>query len=271
MAMLYSSEMILRFPMKPEMFEGYFTCLAPLFKWLGFFPAPKYENRGSGGVQAMIDRLNAEQATTTKPICIVISPKGTILNWPWRSGYRHIAKGLAWPIKVLGVDFSKRTLEIVDTTSDEPEHLQAILSNYCPFIPRNAEYPLICDYDPYELTLPMDLVLLSNLAILFPGFKALFLGHWFTLLQIMLTFIVSWKYHASKECQHQQLDGIVAKLGAAYILYTYPLSVYAAIPGILGYYCYEKAIIKDNKRGSYIYYHSLFHILMSIGTWIILV
>jgi len=57
MAMLYSSEMILRFPMKPEMFEGYFTCLAPLFKWFGFFPAPKYENRGSGGVQSMIDRL----------------------------------------------------------------------------------------------------------------------------------------------------------------------------------------------------------------------
>jgi len=115
--------------MKPEMFEGVWCWAAPLFRWFGFIPAPK--ERGAGGVQAIVDLLRAKQAATSKPLCFLLSPKGTIRNQPWRSGYRHIAEGLGWPIKVQGADFSNRTVRIVDTSSNEVEPLQAILSKYC--------------------------------------------------------------------------------------------------------------------------------------------
>ena len=267
--MLYSSDLSVIILMKPEMFEGAWYCMAPLFKWLGFIPAPRLDTRGGGGVQAIVDLLRAKQATSKKPLCFLLSPKGTIQNRPWRSGYKHIAEGLGWPIKVHGADFSTRTVRIVDTSFSEVEPLQSILSNYCPLIPENAEYPIVCDYDPCELTFPIDIVLVSNLAMLFPGIKALVAGHVVTYILTGMAFLTSWNYHATKECRHGDLDRLVAQISAAYILWTYPLTLSAAVPMGLGLYCYSKGVPRDlmQKRGQYIYYHALFHVLMSLAVW----
>ena len=265
-AMLYSSDLSFVILAKPELFEG---CMAPFFRWLGFIPAPKLQDRGTGGVHAIVDLLRAKQAASSKPICFLISPKGTILNRPWRSGYTHIAEGLGWPIKVQEADFSKRTVCILDTSSNEPAHLQEILSNYCPLIPENAEYQIVCDYDPCELTFPIDIVLVSNLAMLFPGIKALAIGHIGTCLLTCMAFLASWNYHATKECRHKRLDSLVAQIGASYMVSMYPVSLSAAIPMGLGLYCYLKGVPRDSmqKRGQYIYYHALFHVLMSLAVW----
>jgi len=270
-AMLYKPDLSYVILMKPEMFEGMWCCLAPLFRWFGFIPAPR--ERGTGGVQAIVDLLRAKQAATSKPLCFLISPKGTIQNQPWRSGYRHIAEGLGWPIKVQGADFSSRTVRIVDTSSNEVEPLQAILSNYCTLIPENTEYPLLCDYDPCELTFPIDVVLVSNLAILLPGIKALVIGHVLTFAPIMASFVVSWNYHLSRECNHGQLDSVISNAVAAYLLYTYPLSVPVAITASIGYACYWMGTsrIPTQKRGQYIYYHALFHVIMSLAAWMLIV
>jgi 1-acyl-sn-glycerol-3-phosphate acyltransferase len=270
-AMLYRPDLSYVILMKSEMFEGYWSCLAPLFRWFGFIPAPK--ERGAGGVQAIVDLLRAKQAATSKPLCFLISPKGTILNRPWRSGYRHIAEGLGWPIKVQGADFSNRTVRIVDTSCNEVEPLQAILSNYCTLIPENTEYPLLCDYDPCELTFPIDVVLVSNLAMLVPGIKALAIGHVLTFAPILASFVVSWNYHLSRERDYRLLDSVVSRSAAAYLLYTYPLSVPVAIPAILGYACYWMGAprIPTQKRGQYIYYHALFHVIISLAVWMLIV
>jgi hypothetical protein len=273
---LYRSEIPCVALIKPQLLEGF---LGPFLKWLGFIPAPKLEDRGAGGVQQIVATLRALQATSPTPIRLLISPKGTIQNRPWRTGYQHIAKELEWPIKVLGVDYSKRSLTIVDSSGTDIPALQQQLGQFCPLVPSRCEYPILCDYDSWELHCPMDLILISNLCMLGPAFQALWFNHIGIFTQTMITLYISWIYHLSRESQYVLLDSLIAKAGAVYWLYTFRESltlmttILVAVPAIRGLYHYQIGTprISGVSRGNYIYHHTLFHLWMSIAAWLLVV
>jgi len=268
--MLYSDTMPCVTLIKPQMMEG---VLAPFLRSFGFIPAPKLEDRGTGGVQQIAATLRQQQQTTQHPVRLLISPKGTIQNSPWRSGYQHIAREVGWPIKLLGIDYSTRTLTVVDASGTDPESLQKQLGQFCPFMPSRSEYPILCEYDSWELICPVDLLAVSNLCMLVPAFQALWFGHIGIFSQTILTMYISWIYHLSRESQYIQLDSIVSKAGAAYWLWSYPLtlpsSLFVAVPTFIGLYYYYHGTprIPSEPRGKYIYTHSLFHVWMSVAAW----
>ena len=274
MMLLYTTEIPCVALTKPELFVG---LLAPLLKWLGFIPAPKLEDRGTGGVQQIAATLRALQATRSTPIRLLISPKGTIQNAPWRSGYQHIAKELGWPVKVLGVDFSKRSLTIVDCSGTDIPALQQQLTQFCPLVPSRCEYPILCDYDSWELGWPIDIVAVSSLCMVGPALQALWFNHIGIFIQTMITMYISWIYHLSRESQYILLDSLVAKVGAAYWLYTFRESLslsnatIVSIPAAIGLYHYQIGTprIPGVSRGNYIYHHTLFHLWMSIAAWLL--
>jgi len=276
MMLLYTTEIHCVALTKPELFVG---LLSPLLKWFGFIPAPKLEDRGTGGVQQIAATLRALQATSPTPIRLLISPKGTIQNAPWRSGYQHIAKELGWPIKVLGVDFSKRSLTVVDCSGTDIPALQQQLGQFCPLVPRRCEYPILCDYDSWELSYPIDIVAVSSLCMIGPALQALWFSHIGIFTQTMITMYISWIYHLSRETQYILLDSLVAKAGACYWLYTFRESLslstaaIVSVPAAIGLYHYQIGTprISGVPRGDYIYHHTLFHLWMSIAAWLLVV
>ena len=273
-AMLYLDVIPFVVVIKPQMMEGF---LAPFFRAFGFIPAPKLEDRGTGGVQQIVTALRLQQKQQKQqqyPFCLLISPKGTIQNKPWRSGYQHIAREVGWPIKVIGVDYSKRTLTIVDPSGTDSASLQQQLSQFCPLVPSRSEYPILCDYDPWELACPIDLLAVSNLCMLVPAFQALWFGHVGIFSQTVFTMYISWIYHLSRESQYIEIDSMVAKGGAVFWLWSYPpitLPVFAitAVPAFIGLYYYNAGTprIPSEPRGQYVYNHTLFHVWMSVAAW----
>ena len=274
MMLLYRSEMPCVALIKPQILEGF---LGPLLKWLGFIPAPKLEDRGTGGVQQIAATLRALQATRSLPIRLLISPKGTIQNAPWRSGYQYIAKELGWPIKVLGVDYSKRSLTVVDCSGTDIPALQQQLGQFCPLVPSRCEYPILCNYDSWELGWPMDIVAVSSLCMMGPALQALWFNHTGIFTQTIVTMYISWIYHLLQESQYILLDSLVAKAGACYWLYTFRESLtlsttaIVAAPAAIGLYHYQIGTPRTPgiPRGNYIYHHTLFHLWMSIAAWLL--
>jgi hypothetical protein len=272
--LLYAMDMPCVALLKPQFFE---SGGGPLLKRLGFIPAPKLEDRGTGSVQQIVTTLRALQSESPHPIRLLISPKGTIQNRPWRSGYQYIAKELGWPIKILGIDYSKRSLTTLDCSGTDRDTLQQQLGQFCPFVPARSEYPILCNYDPWELMCPIDLVAVSNLCMLVPALQALWVGSIGIFAQTMVTMYISWIYHLSKETQYNQLDSMVAKAGAIYWLWSYPptwtTALIVSIPASLGLYFYQQGCprIPEMPRSHYIYSHILFHLWMSIAAWILVI
>lgn len=266
---LYSGDLRLMAVMAPKFFQGPLT---PLLQWFGFIPTSRMEDRGSGGVQALVTTLREKQANATAPIAFLISPKGTIQNRPWRTGYKHIASGIGWPLKIMAIDYSKRTVTFLDAPTDDPVHLQDVLSNYCPMVPDRSEYPIRVDYDPWELLAPVDLVALSSGFMMLSGYTTLVLGHYGSCALTVATMLISWRYHLSRETLYKDLDSTVAKLGFVYWLYHYPMTWMALPPTLLGAYFYYRGTPRDptTKRGPYVVYHTLFHFFFSIAAWLVI-
>jgi hypothetical protein len=266
---LYRGDLNVMAVMAPKFF---FWPLAPLLRLCGFIPTSRMEDRGAGGVQALVTTLREQQTNAQRPIALLISPKGTIQNRPWRTGYKHIAAGLGWPIKLMAIDYSKRIVHFIDANTEDPEALQDTLSNYCPMVPARSEYPIRCDYDPWELTVPVDMVAITSSLMMLSGFTTLALQHYGSALLTAVTMVISWRYHLSRETQYKDLDAVVAKLGFIYWLYFYPMNWSALGPTLAGFYFYYKGTPRDpgQKRGPYVLYHTLFHICFSIAAWLVI-
>ena len=104
---LYSQEACIITVIKPQLFTWWSS---PFLRALGYIPGLRLEDRGSGGVLALINKVKKHKEKSNKPIIFLISPKGTIQNRPWRTGYKHIAQGLGWKIIPMIVDYSRRTI-----------------------------------------------------------------------------------------------------------------------------------------------------------------
>lgn len=77
----------------------YFTYIGFLLKLVGGIPAKN--------VDIIVEELLKEKQSH-----FLISPKGTIVQGEWRSGYYHIAKGLNCPILALGLDYELKKIII---------------------------------------------------------------------------------------------------------------------------------------------------------------
>jgi 1-acyl-sn-glycerol-3-phosphate acyltransferase len=259
----------------------FFNCFTKKFlNYLGFIEAPRLEDRGKNGIDKIIKQLQEIQ-NQNGPTCLLISPKGTVLNRPWRTGYRYIAEKLKWPIRALILDYEMRSITFSpnvfkpeflaskegpdDNTLMQLLHLD--LEDSVSLNPDRSEVKVRA-HDPFELLSCVDLVCMTNLSFLVPIAKLLFIGDYFLAIIASISFIVSTVYHFHRECKFSDLDNTFARLviGISLIRYWFnvgPLQLtllFCSFCALFAAYprrCFEP-------RGRYVVYHSLFHILISL-------
>lgn len=255
---------------KPQLFTWWSE---PILRRLGCIPGPRLEDRGTGGVQYIINEILRVKKTMNKPIIFLISPKGTIQNRPWRTGYKYIAQGLGWPVIPMRVDYSRRTVifEEVPNKSMEIDDLQHILSYGCPRIPSRSEIPIAITYDPYELLGVIDLVTFSNISML-PAIFHLFASKDYYIGSLAsCVFFTSWCYHSSCEKHYMEIDSIMAKILIlfAVIRYYMNITIQLACTCIVAFWLYYIGTPRNSSefRGPYIVYHSLYHCVLSYAAY----
>lgn len=261
---LYAKECNVVSVMKPDYFNDF---TRPILNWLGFIEGPRLEDRGSGGVKAIAKTLAL--MASERPTLFLISPKGTIHNMPWRTGYEFIAKELGWPVSAMLVDYSRRTIEFKRPLNTMAS-LKSELGTACPRVPERAEMPITCTYDPFELVCVVDSLIVSNVFMLWPIAKALYFGHGFVALLATASTIMSVAYHASRETQWHEIDSCLAKLLIVYGLISYGVpSTSAAFWLVAALWLYSAGTPRHCKdlRGPYVVYHSLFHACISFAAW----
>ena len=96
---------------KPQPFEY----MGWLLRKMGAIPATKVEDTKGGAVNRIVSDLKQSDRCT-----FLISPKGTIIKRPWRSGYYHIAVALDAKLMVAGLDYEKKRV----LTSNKIHHSQ---------------------------------------------------------------------------------------------------------------------------------------------------
>lgn len=259
--LLYSDHVHFMCAMKPQFFTWFSR---PILHFLGFIEAPRLEDRGLGGVEALVKTIKT-CIKPHKPNVFLISPKGTIQKAEWRSGYRHIAHGLQWPLCAAIVNFDTKSLHVSELVDQCPEKvLLEALGQGCP-LDSSKSNCLGSMADAHNVGL-VDLVCLSNVSMLWPLYKALVLGHWLTVGFGLLNLVYSWAYHASKETCGQKMDSFWARVSMIFVFLRYPITVVSAFCLALASLAYCKGIprIAQRPRGLYVYWHTLFHIFISM-------
>ena len=96
----------------PPIVKDMYVVMKPQpFKYLGwlleptFIPATSITDRGLGFVESTTRRF---QGKTT--FQLMLSPKGTIIDAPWRSGWYYLARNLNAEVQVVGLDYRLKTV-----------------------------------------------------------------------------------------------------------------------------------------------------------------
>jgi len=100
--------------MKPQPFSMFGGYAGKILRSMGFLPATRVEDRNQGFVQRTVEFLQ-----TQNKFRLMLSPKGTIVSAPWRSGYYWIAHTLQVPIQILGLDYQDRTFYLSHPISSD--------------------------------------------------------------------------------------------------------------------------------------------------------
>jgi hypothetical protein len=241
------------------------------FSFLHFIPSKPLEERGTGGVSSLCSQIK-EKSKDRKTI-FFISPKGTIKKNEWRSGYKYIAMTLDWPLRSGLLDYSKRTFcfgpaHLHDELNLQ-EKLQNELKDNCPLNPKNCEFCINVDYDPYELLSIPDLVCVTNVCLIPAILKAFYVREYILGFISISSFIASWAYHSSRESSGAELDRNLSsitilwglsrmkKMTALFVLNSFSALIFYLLgvprqPGL---------------RGPYAVYHSLFHVFIGLASW----
>lgn len=100
-----------------------------LLRKLGAIPAAAVDDKNGGSVERIVKELRKELRSI-----LLISPKGSILKRPWRSGYYHIAHELNAKLMVAGFDYEKKQIILSSGISSQlPEDLvKPFLKRSCP-------------------------------------------------------------------------------------------------------------------------------------------
>ena len=127
---------------QPQAFENKF--IGNILTKLGAIKSSKLEDRGRNSVATI-----SEQLLTFEKFSFLISPKGTIKNKPWRTGYYHIAKRVGCPIEVVTLDYEtqqivcKGWIEPMNYTEEEvQDFLKSELSETVPLHPESEIFPV---------------------------------------------------------------------------------------------------------------------------------
>lgn len=105
-----------------------------LFDYCGGIVASRVEDK-NGLTGSIIDHLSQ-----LDKFVFFISPKGTVRNTPWRTGYYHIAKELDVPIIVAGLDYEKQKVFVslpIYVNDSEPEIQKRCIERLKSIVPYN--------------------------------------------------------------------------------------------------------------------------------------
>jgi len=242
-----------------------------LFSALNFIKSKALEDRGGGGVD---DLCKAIKDKTNGPTIFFISPKGTIQKKEWRSGYKYIAMNLGWPIRTGLLDYSRRTMCFGPPHMHDEDSLQSKLqnelSNNCPLNPKNCEICLSVDYDPYELLSIPDIVCLTNVCLVPAIIKAFYVRESLLGLLSTVSFVSSWAYHSSREFTGSEVDRNLAVITILWGLSRMRrIGMPFVVHSLLSVFFYGLGVGRDGSkpRGTYVVYHSLFHVFVGLASW----
>ena len=266
---------------QPKLSNWYYR---PLTYLLDCIYAPPNENKNSNSIQNIVSELKKR----TNPM-LCMSPKGTCIKREWRTGYYYIAKQLECKIYPLFINYSTRTMTIgepVDPSIIDVEEstrtLQEQLSTHSVLYNELSEVTIndskCC---PYEALLPFDLCAVSTLSFL-PCVLSLFSnGQYYRGCLSLVTTVFAYYYHLQKEgtifsydyiMQFQKIEGQLAKICIiSHIIenmYKYRrLDPLFYMSFIIGIFFYKNAIPRgiNPKRGKYVIFHSIYHILVGIA------
>ena len=269
---LYSFETPMVAVMKPQLFT---PLCGPILRRLGFIPAPRLEDRGTGGVERLAQEILCARARAT-PLVALISPKGSVQKREWRSGYKHLAATLGWPIRPLLLDYELRRVVLLPPLETEND-LKGALGQAAPRHPERSELPIEREYDHAELKSVVDYVVLSNVAMVPATVRAVAQGHYGTAMLGLATTSVSLLYHSSREQKLRFYDVGFAYASFAWFAFFYgrlssPLTRLALNAAIL---CYGRAVgrydgccLREHRGEDYITWHSAFHCLVGLAAFV---
>lgn len=153
--------------------------------------APSNENKNNNTIDSICENIKNNN--------LLISPKGTIKNKPWRSGYYYIAKKKNINIYPLIVNYSNKTIEFGKPVNPNNETLEECqiklisqLQNTRLINMENAEYNISSSECPYETILPVDLTFISLCLYLPYLYKILNYSYY---LGIIFCFVHSYIWH----------------------------------------------------------------------------
>ena len=185
-----------RLYLTPQIYDNLPYAATLFLNHIGFLRAKSInESKKENTIEKTISQLKQEKSN----FLLWISPKGSIMNRPWKSGYYYLAKELNVPIAVLGLDFEKKEAVLADvydfnyetdTIDIIEEKIRHSLGKITPLNPENSEIQINTNYDKNNLSavnwknLFFFLFLLLVVICLFWYFSSIF-----TFLKLLSTFI----------------------------------------------------------------------------------
>jgi hypothetical protein len=122
---------------------GPFEYMGKFLRSYGAIPATVVDEKNGGAVKRIVQELLTKERSV-----FLISPKGTIVNRPWRSGYYAIAKELDGFLCAAGMDYEKKEIVISDCIHQSEgednvkEFLMKELGEIVPYFPEEEVMPI---------------------------------------------------------------------------------------------------------------------------------
>jgi 1-acyl-sn-glycerol-3-phosphate acyltransferase len=144
--------------LKPDYFDNTSYGVNLFLNKLGFFRANSVNNEKK---EHTIKKTTEKLKNLSSNYLLWMSPKGTIMNKPWRSGYYYLAKELNIPIVVAGLDYEKKQCVISDifhidfekdSKDSVEEKIKNSMSKIVPLNIENSEIEIKENYDKENIT-----------------------------------------------------------------------------------------------------------------------
>lgn len=152
-----------------------FNYIGWILRKLGGIPSTKLEDKNGGSVNRIVNTLNK-----SNKFVFLISPKGTIKNSSWRTGYYHIAHQSNAKILAIGLDYYTKSIIIssdpicpkLHNENYTTRYLQSCMKKIIPLYPQregiNIDYkPTSINYTKFITYITLQLVVLFCVKSLF--------------------------------------------------------------------------------------------------------
>ena len=268
-----------------------------VFKYLQCFPATAKQRTNGGFVNTTVICFSP-----LKQYKILISPEGTMLKCPWRSGYRYIAEGLNVPVYTVGFDYCTHELKAYlnevtsecETSDNETSNhetseqtLRKQFSNIVPLYPEHSDVPIIHSTTPSLI----DWCTFTTVVCpLYPLYKLWRHNDKRNAMIVSIGYFLSWIYHHSHEHRLIRVEPIYVTGSMLFVVVNLILrkkaniNMKVGILFLLALYTFLRGSRGRNRNSSrshssrshssrlhscrtntYINYHSVFHFFISLA------